>query len=316
MWRAVLLACCLSVSQPGAAQEGTIRIVLGFPAGASSDLLTRLLADQMRAALGQAVIVENRTGAGGQIANEAVKSAAPDGLTLLMTPVATMSIYPHSYAKLRYDPFNDFEPLAHLANFQLALGVSTKLQAATVADYVSLVKKDPNAGYYASAAAGSIPHFFGMMFARAADITMTHVPYKGTAQVLQALAAGEIAAATTLAADIGALARAGKARILATTGATRSPAFPDVPTFREAGYDIEGTGWYGLFAPAATPGAIVARLSTAAIDAMRAATVRSRLESLGVEPTGLGPRELAAIMKRDYDRWGPVIKASGFKAEN
>ena len=316
MWRAVLLACCLSVSQPGAAQEGTIRIVLGFPAGASSDLLTRLLADQMRAALGQAVIVENRTGAGGQIANEAVKSAAPDGLTLLMTPVATMSIYPHSYAKLRYDPFNDFEPLAHLANFQLALGVSTKLQAATVADYVSLVKKDPNAGYYASAAAGSIPHFFGVMFARAADITLTHVPYKGTAQVLQALATGEIAAATTLAADIGALARAGKARILATTGAKRSPAFPDVPTFREAGYDIEGSGWYGLFAPAATPGAIVARLSTAAIDAMRAATVRSRLESLGVEPTGLGPRELAAIMKRDYDRWGPVIKASGFKAEN
>jgi tripartite-type tricarboxylate transporter receptor subunit TctC len=233
-----------------------------------------------------------------------------------MTPVATMSIYPHSYAKLRYDPFNDFAPLAHLANFQLALGVSAKLQAATLADYVALVKKDPHAGYYASAAAGSIPHFFGVMFARAADITMTHVPYKGTAQVLQALAAGEIAAATTLAADIGALARAGKARILATTGAKRSPAFPDVPTFREAGYDIEGSGWYGLFAPAATPGAIVARLSTAAIDAMRAATVRSRLESLGVEPTGLGPRELAAIMKRDYDRWGPVIKASGFKAEN
>jgi tripartite-type tricarboxylate transporter receptor subunit TctC len=316
MWRAVLLACCLGVSQPAAAQEGTIRIVLGFPAGASSDLLTRLLADQMRAALGRAVIVENRTGAGGQIANEAVKSAAPDGHTLLMTPVATMSIYPHSYAKLRYDPFADFEPVAHLANFQLALGVSAKLQAATLADYVSLVKKDPNAGYYASAAAGSIPHFFGVMFARAADITMTHVPYKGTAQVLQALAAGEIAAATTLAADIGAFARAGKARILATTGASRSPAFPDVPTFREAGYDIEGTGWYGLFAPAATPAAIVARLSTAAIDAMRAATVRSRLESLGVEPTGLGPRELAAIMKRDYDRWGLVIKASGFKADN
>jgi tripartite-type tricarboxylate transporter receptor subunit TctC len=316
MWRAVLFACCLGVSQPAAAQEGTIRIVLGFPAGASSDLLTRLLADQMRAALGQAVIVENRTGAGGQIANETVKSAAPDGHTLLMTPVATMSIYPHSYAKLRYDPFNDFAPLAHLANFQLALGVSAKLQAATLADYVALVKKDPNAGYYASAAAGSIPHFFGVMFARAADITMTHVPYKGTAQVLQALAAGEIAAATTLAADIGALARAGRARILATTGAKRSPAFPDVPTFREAGFDIEGTGWYGLFAPAATPGAIVARLSTAAIDAMRAATVRSRLESLGVEPTGLGPRELASIMKRDYDRWGPVIKASGFKADN
>jgi tripartite-type tricarboxylate transporter receptor subunit TctC len=316
MWRAVLLAWCLGVSQPAAAQEGTIRIVLGFPAGASSDLLTRLLADHMRAALGQAVIVENRTGAGGQIANEAVKSAAPDGHTLLMTPVATMSIYPHSYARLRYDPFKDFEPIAHLADFQLALGVSAKVQAGTLAEYVALVKKDSKAGYYASAAPGSIPHFFGVMFARTAGIEMTHVPYKGTAQVLQALAAGEIAAATTLAADIGALARAGKARILATTGAARSPAFPDVPTFRESGYDIEGTGWYGLFAPAATPAATVARLSAAAIDAMRAPAVRSRLENLGVEPTGLGPRELAAVMKRDYERWGPVIKASGFKAEN
>jgi tripartite-type tricarboxylate transporter receptor subunit TctC len=316
MWRAVLLACCLGVSQPAAAQEGTIRIVLGFPAGASSDLLTRLLADHMRAALGQAVIVENRVGAGGQIANEAVKNAAPDGHTLLMTPVATMSIYPHSYAKLRYDPFKDFAPLAHLAKFQLALGVSAKVPAATLAEYVALVKKDPNAGYYASASAGSIPHFFGVMFGRAAGIDMIHVPYKGTAQVLQALAAGEIVAASTLAADIGALARAGKARILATTGRKRSPAFPDVPTFRESGYDIEGTGWYGLFAPAATPTKIVARLSAAAMDAMRAAQVRSRLESLGVEPTGLGPRELAAIMKRDYERWGPVIQASGFKAEN
>ncbi|HSA91059.1 MAG TPA: tripartite tricarboxylate transporter substrate-binding protein [Burkholderiales bacterium] len=316
MWRAVLLAWCLGVSQPAAAQEGTIRIVLGFPAGATSDLLTRLLADHMRAVLGQAVIVENRTGAGGRIANEAVKSAAPDGHTLLMTPVATMSIYPHSYAKLRYDPFKDFEPLAHLANFQLALGVSAKVQAGTLAEYVALVKKDPSAGFYASAAAGSIPHFFGVLFARSAGIEMTHVPYKGTAQVLQALAAGEIAAATTLAADIGSLARAGKARILATTGAGRSPAFPDVPTFRESGYDIEGTGWYGLFAPAATPAAVAARLSAAALDAMRAPAVRSRLESLGVEPTGLGPRELAAIMQRDYERWGPVIKASGFKADN
>jgi tripartite-type tricarboxylate transporter receptor subunit TctC len=316
MWRAVLIACCLGVSQPAAAQEGTIRIVLGFPAGASSDLLTRLLADHMRAALGQAVMVENRVGAGGQIANEAVKNAAPDGHTLLMAPVATMSIYPHSYAKLRYDPFKDFAPLAHLAKFQLALGVSAKVPAATLAEYVALVKKDPNAGYYASASAGSIPHFFGVMFGRAAGIDMIHVPYKGTAQVLQALAAGEIVAASTLAADIGALARAGKARILATTGRKRSPAFPDVPTFRESGYDIEGTGWYGLFAPAATPTKIVARLSAAAMDAMRAAQVRSRLESLGVEPTGLGPRELAAIMKRDYERWGPVIQASGFKAEN
>ena len=311
-----VLVLALVISPSLGAQEGTVRIVLGFPAGASADLLTRLLADHMRTALGQAVIVENRTGAGGQLANEAVKNATPDGTTLLMTPVATMSIYPHSYRSPRYDPFKDFQPLAHLANFQLALGVSAKVPANTLAQYIELVKKDPKWGYYASAAPGSIPHFFGVMFARAAGLEMTHVPYKGTAQVLQALAAGEIAAASTLAADIGALARAGKARILATTGGRRSPTFPEVPTFREAGYEIEGTGWYALFAPARTPPEIATRLSRAAIDAMHSSTVRQRLESLGVEPTGLGPQDLADVMKRDYERWGPVIRESGFKPEN
>jgi tripartite-type tricarboxylate transporter receptor subunit TctC len=311
-----LIFAMLLASQGVAAQEGTIRIVLGFPAGASSDLLTRLLADHMRSTLNQPVIVENRTGAGGQIANEAVKNAAPDGLTLLMTPVATMSIYPHSYTKLRYDPFKDFEPVAHLANFQLALGVSAKISATTLAEYVALVKKDPKAGYYASAAAGSIPHFLGVMFARAAGIEMVHVPYKGTANVLQALATGEISAATTLAADIGTLVRSGKARLLATTGAKRSTTFPDVPTFREAGYDIEGTGWYALFAPARTPQPIIGKFSKAAIDAMQSPALRGRLEQLGMEPTGLGPRELAGIMKADYERWGPVIRASGFKPDN
>ena len=292
-----------------------MRIVLGFPAGASSDLLTRLLADHMRGTLNQPVIVENRTGAGGQIANEAVKNAPPDGLTLLMSPVATMSIYPHSYTRLRYDPFKDYEPVSHLANFQLGLGVSATVPATTLAEYVALVRKDPNAGFYASAAAGSIPHFLGVMFARAAGITMTHVPYKGTANVLQALASGEIAAASTPASDIASVVRSGKARLLATSGAQRAAAFPEVPTFKESGYDIEGMGWFALFAPARTPPAIVARFSRSAIDAMQSPALRGRLEQLGLEPTGLGPRELAAIMKADYERWGPAIRASGFKPD-
>jgi tripartite-type tricarboxylate transporter receptor subunit TctC len=315
MRRAVLVALLLVVSQAATAQEGTIRIVLGFPAGTSSDVLARLLADQMRSLLGQAVLVENRVGAGGQVANEAVKGAAPDGATLLIASVATMSIDPHAYARLRYDPFRDFEPLAHLANFRLALGVSPKVPASTLAEYIALVKKEPKTGAYA-AAAGSLPHFFAVMFAHGVGIEMTHVPYKTATQVLRALAAGEVAAASMLAADIGSLARSGGARILATTGARRSPTLPDVPTFRESGYDIRGSGWYALFAPARTPPETRTRLSRAAVDAMHAATVRRRLESLGLEPTGLGARELAATMKRDYERWGPVIKASGFKPEN
>lgn len=247
---AALASCLGCLCGFAHAQDGAIRLVLGFPAGASADLLTRLTGEHMRESLRQPLIVENRTGAGGQIANEAVKNAAPDGLTLLMTPVATMSIYPHSYPGLRYDPFRDFEPVAHLASFQLGLGVSTKVPASTLAEYVALVRKDAKAGYYASAAAGSIPHFLGVMFARAAGVEMVHVPYKGTANVLQALASGEISAASTPASDIGTLVRSGKTRLLATAGAQRSRAFPDVPTFRESGYDIEGTGWYALFAPA------------------------------------------------------------------
>ena len=293
-----------------------MRIVLGFPAGATSDLLSRLAAERMRQTLGQPVIVENKPGAGGRIANEAVKAAAADGATLLMTPVATMSIYPHSFRSLRYDPFRDFAPLAHLSDFQLSLGVGAHVPAQTLADYVALVKKDPKMGFYASAAAGSIPHFLGVMFARTAGIELTHVPYKGTANVLQALAAGEIAAATTLAADIGTLVKAGKARLLAVSGGRRDAAFPEVPTFKEQGYDMVATGWYALFAPAGTPRPVLDRLSQAAMEAIRDEGVRQKMLQIGLEPTGYGPAELARIMKADYDKWGPVIRASGFKPDN
>ena len=299
---------------PALAQEGVLRIVLGSPAGATSDILSRLVAEHMRGTLGRPVIVENKVGAGGQIANEAVKAAAPDGNTVLITPVATMAIFPHSFAgKLRYDPFKDFVPVAHLSNFQLGLGVASSVPAKTLADYVAAVKKDPKLGFYASAAAGSIPHFFGVMFARTAGIELTHVPYKGTAPALQALAGGEVSAISTVAADIGTLVRGGKARLLAVSGEQRMSAFPDVPTFRESGYDLVALPWYAMFAPTGTPQAAIDKYSQAAIAAMHDHALHAKLEQMGLEPTGLGPQELASILKADYERWGPVIRASGFK---
>ena len=308
------LVAALGAMSPVAAQQGTVRMVLGYPAGATSDILSRLVADHMRRALGQPVIVENKPGAGGRIGNETVKAAAPDGATLLMTPVATMAIFPHSFAgSLRYDPLRDFAPVAHLSNFHLGLGVATSVPARSLAEYVALVKKDPKAGYYASAAAGSLPHFLGVMFARTAGIELTHVPYKGTAHAMQAIAGGEISAISTVAADIGTLVRGGKAHLLATSGARRAAAFPDVPTFKESGYDMEAVPWYALFAPAGTPRAAIERLSAAAVAAVRDPALKEKLEQMGLEPTGLGPDELAAILKADYDKWGPVIRASGFK---
>ncbi len=303
------------VCVPAAAQEGTIRLIVGYPAGATSDALTRVLAEQMSHTLGQTVIVENKVGAGGRIANEVVKSSAPDGTTLLLTPVATMSIFPHSFAgQLRYDPFTDFVPVAHLATFQLGLAVNTHVPATTLEEYVSMVKADPQKnGFYASAATGSLPHFFGVMFARTAGIQLTHVPYKGTANAMQALSAGEIVAASTVVADIRPLVDAGKARLLAVAGDKRDPTMPDAPTFRELGYDLVAEPWYALFAPAGTPQAVVDRLSAAATAATQEPATHARLVKMGLMPTGYGAQQLGRIMKEDYDRWGPVIRASGFK---
>ena len=312
--RAVLALALAALAPAAAGQQGTITMILGFPAGATSDILSRIVADHMRETLGQPVIVENKPGAGGRIANEAVKNASPDGSTILMTPVAAMAIFPHSFAgQLRYDSFKDYEPVAHLSDFQLAIGVAANVPAKTLAEYVALVKKDSKYGFYASAAAGSIPHFLGVMFAKSAGIQLTHVPYKGTANVLQALAAGEISAATTLAADIGTLVKSDRARLLAVSGEKRDPAFPNVPTFKESGYNMSGTGWYGLFAPAGTPKAAIDRLSKAAIAAIKDPAVNQRLAKMGLEPTGYGPQELGRILKADYDKWGSIIRESGFK---
>jgi tripartite-type tricarboxylate transporter receptor subunit TctC len=306
------LLCGSAVAQQ---TQGTIHLVLGYPAGASSDALTRIVAEQMSRTLGQTVIVENKAGAGGRLANEYVKAAPADGTTLLVTPVATMSIFPHSFAgQLRYDPFKDFVPVAHLSNFQLGLAVNVQVPAKTLAEYVAWVKSDPaKNGFYASAAAGSLPHFFGVMFAKSAGINLTHVPYKGTAPAMQALAAGEVAALSTVVADIKSVVDAGKARLLAVAGDKRDPAVPDVPTFREQGYDLVAQPWYALFAPAGTPGAVIERLSKAAIAAVQDPATHKRLMEMNLEPTGYGPERLAKIMKDDYDRWGPVIRASGFK---
>lgn len=306
--------CALAQSAPGA---GVVRIVVGYPAGATSDTLARLVAEHMAGTLKQTVIVENKPGAGGRIGNEVVKAAAPDGLTLLMTPIATMGIFPHSYAgQLRYDPFADFAPVAHLADFQVGLGVGMGVPAKNLTEYVAWVRSDPKKnGFYGSAAPGSIPHFFGVMFGRAAGLEMTHVPYKGTAPAMQALAGGEISALSTVAADIRALVQVDRARLLAVAGDRRDPAFPDVPTFREAGYDLVAKPWYAMFAPAGTPPAALDRLAKAAMAAVQDPALNKRLADMGVEPTGYGPDRLASILRADHARWGEVIRASGFKPE-
>jgi tripartite-type tricarboxylate transporter receptor subunit TctC len=311
--RWLVLALALASAAAAHAQtDKPVRIVVGFPAGATLDSLARQVAEKLRVSLNQPVIVENRVGAAGRLAAEFVKGQPGDGMTLLMTPLANMVTMPHSHKGLRYDPFADFAPVSHVANFQLAFAVGPAVPSQNLRDYVALVKTDPKAGNYASAAAGSIPHFLGVMFARTAGIEMTHVPYKGTAPALTDLVGGQIAAAVMTVPDIAQLQRAGKVRALAVAGAKRSEALPDVPTFREQGFDLEGTGWYAVFAPAATPKETVDRLSRLIAQATQSPDLRAWIEKGGMEATGTTPAQLAAIVRADYDRWGPVIKASGF----
>jgi tripartite-type tricarboxylate transporter receptor subunit TctC len=299
------------------AQSGSVKIIVGYPPGATSDLLTRVVAEAMSKRLGQTVVVENRAGAGGQLGNLAVKAATADGTTLLMTPVATMSIFPHSYAgQLKYDPFKDFVPVAHLSNFQIGFGVANKVPAQNLREYIAWVKSSPTQhGFFGSAAPGSLPHFLGVMFAQNAGIQLEHVSYRGTAPAMQALAAGEIPALSTVAADIQSLVDAKKARLIAVAGEKRSPTFPDVPTFKEQGVDLVALPWYALFAPAGTPADVIQRLAQAAIQSVQDPVVNKKLVDMELEPTGYGPDRLGQIMKADHDKWGPPIRASGFKPQ-
>jgi tripartite-type tricarboxylate transporter receptor subunit TctC len=301
---------------PAAAQDKTIKFLVGFPAGAGLDTMTRLVAERMRGLLGQPVVVENRPGAAGQIAMTALKNSPPDGLTLVMTPLVTVVTAPHIYPKLPYDAFADFAPVAHTADFLFAFATGPHVPARTLADFVALVKKDPKYGNYASAGTGSLPHFFSLLFADTAGIKMNHIGYKGTAPAMTDLLGGQIAAFMGTVSDLAAQNKAGKLHILATSGEARARLAPDAPTFKELGFNIAGAGWYAAYAPAKTPKETVDRLSNAVVAAIKTPDIRAKLEDLGMEPTGLGAADLASIHKSDYNKWGPVIKASGFKPES
>jgi tripartite-type tricarboxylate transporter receptor subunit TctC len=312
MHRIAAALVAASLALPAAAQEGTIKILVGFPAGASLDSMTRLVAEKMRVSLGQPVVVENRPGAAGQIAMTAVKNAAPDGLTIVMTPLVTVVTAPHVQA-LPYHPFNDFAPVAHAANFLFAFGMGPATPAKDLKTYLGLVKQDARYGNYASAGTGSLPHFFSLLLAEKAGVQLNHIGYKGTAPALTDLLGGQIAAFMGTVSDVAPQHKAGKVVAVATSGAQRSRHLPEVPTFKELGYDIVGGGWYAAYAPAGTPAAAVDRLSKAIIAGLNAPEVLEKLDNFGMEPTGLPPAELARIHKHDYELWGPVIKASGFK---
>ncbi len=320
--RAVVMLCaaCLGAGvAPAIAQDKfdkPIRILVGFAAGGTADLIARVVADKLTASIGQPVIVENRPGAIGRIAAEAVRAAAPDGTTIMVMPIGPMAVVPHVYKDIPYDPIKDFAPVALGATFQFAIGVGPQSGAKTWSEFAAWAKANPTKAAYATSGAGSLPHFFGVLLGREIGVDMTHVAYKGSAAYINDLMGGQVPAAVDAIADLTELHRAGKVKILASSGAARSTALPDVPTFGELGVKgVEAMGWFGFFAPAKTPKPIVDALNRGINAALRSPDVVAKLAGVGMDPATGTPEEFAAIVASDYAKWGPIVKASGFKPE-
>jgi tripartite-type tricarboxylate transporter receptor subunit TctC len=305
---------CAAVSRPVAAQAPaqTIRLIYPFAAGGSGDGMARLIADRISAGLATTTIVENRTGAAGRIGVKAVVAAEPDGTMLLFAPMPVISIYPHSYARLDYDPFRDLEPVSLVAAFEVALAVGPQMPAKSLAELVAWAKANPSQASYGSPGAGGLGHFFAVMFATSAGIEPRHVSYRGSAAAMNDLVAGQIPFVVVPLSDCAELHRSGRVRVLATSGSQRSPLLPEVPTFLEAGVPVQGLGWYAVYAPAKTPASLIGRLNKVINDALAAPDFKERVLNLGLVPKGSTPSELAAIQKADAERWAPAVKASGF----
>src|SRR5262245_36012594 len=301
--------------EPAGAQEQTLKIVFPFAAGSSADAVARMLADHLQKSLGRPVIVENRPGAGGRIGVRAVKEAAPDGATLLFASSGLFTLQPHVYANIGYNPLVDLLPIIQVVKFDQALVVSGKIPVRSLPELVAWLKANPDQATFGSPGAGSAAHFPGMEIGRLAKLDLRHVAYKGTPAALPDLMTGRLPMFISSLAEFIEYHKEGSIRILATLGTSRSQSLPDVQTLQESGFDIEAPSWFAMWAPAGTPADVAERLRAAIIGALGNAEIRSRIGTLGFEVAGTTGEELARIQRADYERWGPIIKASGFKAE-
>ena len=295
--------------------KGPVKILLGF-ADDAGYTFAQLISESVGNAMGRPVVVERKPGATGRIAAEALKNADPDGTTLYLAPIVVPVLAPLIFKNLRYDPVKDFAPVAQVLTFRYALAVGPNHPERTVPEFVAWAKAHGKEATFGTAGAGSVPHFFGVMIDQATGTQLVHVPYKGAAPMLADLMGGQIAAGVDSLTNLIELHRAGRIRIIATSGAERSPLSPAVPTFKEQGLTaVDAVGWAAVYARAGTPKPVVDRLSAAIVETVRRPDIKERFLSLGVEPTGTTPEALAAIMAADTARWAPIIKASGFTAE-
>jgi len=298
-----------------------VKIVCGFPVGGTADTTSRRVGDKFAGSTysRNAAMVENKTGAGGRIAIEAVKNANPDGSTLLLSAYSMLLIYPHIYRSLSYDTFKDFAPvsIASVLSHGLAVGPMVPASVKNVKDFLAWCKANPDRANYGSPAAGSTPHFLGALLSLESGVAMQHVAYRGSVPGVTDVIAGQISAMFTPHGDFLANHRAGKLRILATSGKQRSLFVPDIPTFAEQGFSgLTVEEWFGFFAPAKTPVNVIATANATINSALKDKGVVDSLALQGLSPLGSSPDEMAKEMRRLYEQWGPIVKRIGFTAES
>ena len=292
-----------------------VTIVVGFEPGGGTDTTARILQPVLGEQLGQQIVVENRAGAGGNIAVDHVAKAAPDGYTIVLANVGALAVNPH-ILKTPYDPLKDLLPISMAAEFANVLVVQPSLGVNTVADFVKLAKSKPATITYASSGIGGAGHVSGELLRRVASLDIVHVPYKGGGPAMQGFLGGQVA--SFFATPISSISqiRAGKAKAVATTGSKRAALMPDVPTIAESGYPgYEALNWYGFLGPRGIQKDVVERLNKEIVKALAHPQVVAALHKTGTEPKSSTPDEFAAYIKREYDTWGKVVKEAGIKAQ-
>jgi tripartite-type tricarboxylate transporter receptor subunit TctC len=293
----------------------------GFPAGSAGDICARRVAERIGGSpyAKNAAVVENKPGAGGRLALDALKTSAPDGSSLTMAQASALTIYPHIYRKLSYDPFADFMPISTSSVMQhgLAVGPMVPESVKSVRDFLAWAKANPDKANFGSPGAGSTPHFIGALLALNANVDMKHVPYRGSVPGVTDVIAGQIAAMVTPAGDFLQNHRAGKLRLLATSGKTRLPFATDVPTFAEQGQpELTMEEWFGFYAPARTPPAVIAAANAAINKALADRAVIDGLGVVGLIAQGSTPEEQLRSQRAEFERWEPLVKRIGFTADS
>lgn len=317
--RILLAAASIAALGAGAARaqlHPLLRIVVGFPPGGTADVIGRALAEKLRGHYAATAIVENKPGARGSVAMQAVNAGEADGSLIYIAPHSMVTLYPHVYRKLSYNPMTDMLPAGTVASFEFALSVAPAVPAHTLAEFVQWAKANPKIAAYGSLGNGTTAHFLGYMLSSAAGLDLNHIPYKGAGPGVQDLLGGQIPSLIGPVGDIAQYHRAGKARVLATSGPKRSRFLPDVPTFEEAGYKgLLATERFGVFLKRGTPPAVVERVNRAVNAALAQDDLRATLEKVSYEPLATTPQEFEAILKSEHARWGRIVKASGFSED-